>query len=391
MINHLTPVDYGIFVSLIAILSLFAQVADSMSPFIINYAAIYFAKNELGKAKTLFFKITKAASLIGVVILLLFILFSRQIGDFLNIHDQFLIVIIAFTICLSFIGTVNRGFIQAKLSFTFLTVIVFLGAVVKFSSGVLFVSNGLRVGGALMAFVVSFLVPYLLSFLPLRAILSKHQVKEHIDLSKMLKYGYSAVIAFFALTAFITTDVVLVKHFFSPELAGLYAGMTIFGKIIFFFSAPIGSVMFPLIVQKYAKNENYHSDFRLATFLIFLPSFFLTILFFFDPAFIIQLVIRDRHEYLAGTEYLGLIGIFFSLYSLNFVITSFYFSIQKTFIYLPILFCAILQGLLIWFFHTTLMQVYLISIFTSGLLLGMLLLYYFKINSSRQQRVLHSN
>ncbi|MDP3940768.1 MAG: hypothetical protein Q8Q49_00505, partial [bacterium] len=182
------------------------------------------------------------------------------------------------------------------------------------------------------------------------------------------------------LTAFTTTDVLLVKHFFAPSTAGLYAGLTIFGKIIFFFSAPIGSVMFPMIVQKYAKKENYHGDFRLASFLIFLPSFLLTVIFFVDPRLVINIVVRSREEYLAGTAYLGLIGVFFSLYSLNFVITSFYLSIQKTFVYIPILVCALLQGVLIWIFHSSLLQVYYSSIFTSGLLLAALLLYYLKIS-----------
>ncbi|MBI2442973.1 MAG: hypothetical protein HYV40_03660, partial [Candidatus Levybacteria bacterium] len=48
MVRNLTPVDYGVLVGLIALITLFAQVADSITPFIVNYAAIYFAVGELG-------------------------------------------------------------------------------------------------------------------------------------------------------------------------------------------------------------------------------------------------------------------------------------------------------------------------------------------------------
>src|SRR3989344_268813 len=68
MINNLTPIDYGVLVSLISILALFSQVADSMTPFIVNYAAIYFAKKELGKVKSLFFKVTKIALFVGGIV-----------------------------------------------------------------------------------------------------------------------------------------------------------------------------------------------------------------------------------------------------------------------------------------------------------------------------------
>ena len=52
---------------------------------------------------------------------------------------------------------------------------------------------------------------------------------------------------------------ILVKHFFSPHDAGIYAGLSLIGRVIFFFSAPIASVMFPVIVQKYARKENYEN------------------------------------------------------------------------------------------------------------------------------------
>lgn len=383
MVRNLTPVDYGVLVGLIAIITLLAQMADSITPFVVNYAAIYFAVGELGKAKTLFFKILKLSIAIGIVVLLVFVVFASPIGSFLKIQNPTNIMIAGLCIFFGFLSTLNRAFLQAKLAFIYLAIIVFVASFIKFLSGVFFIGQGLGVQGALFAFILAFFIPYLISFIPLKQLLHRSQLKEKIELRKMMKFGIGSVISVFAVTAFVTTDILLVKHFFSPSLAGLYAGMTIVGKIVYFFSAPIGSVMFPLIVQKYAKKQNYHTDFRLALVLIGLPSILLTSVYFLLPDLVIQFVMK-RDEYLTAAPYIGFVGIFFTFYSLITVMVNFFLSIQKTYIFLPVLVFALLQGVGIWFLHDSLMQVLTVSMLASGLLLLTLLLYYFKLSFSKR-------
>lgn len=379
MVRNLTPVDYGVLVGLIALITLFAQVADSITPFIVNYAAIYFAVGELGKAKTLFFKAMKLSTAIGIGVLLMFIVFAAPIGVFLKIQNPITIMIAGFCILFGFLSTLNRAFLQAKLAFTYLAIIVFVGSLIKFGSGVFFIDLGLGVQGALFAFILAFFVPYLISFIPLRQFLHPSQQKEKVELRKMMRFGVGSVLTIFAITAFITTDILLVKHFFLPEEAGLYAGSTIMGKIVYFFSAPIVSVMFPLIVQKYAKQQNYHNDFRFALLLVFFPSIVLTLLYFFMPEFVIRFVMK-RESYLETASYIGYMGIFYTLYAAITLVANFFLSIQRSHIYLPILFFALLQGGGIWFLHSSPVEVLMVSISTSGLLLLTLLLYYIKIS-----------
>lgn len=382
MLHNLTSIEYGTLVGLISIITLFSQVADAITPFIVNYAAIYFAVGELGKAKTLFFKATKLSTSVGLVLFLVLVLFTPTIGSFLKIQDPTLIILSAICVFSGYLGIVNRAFLQAKLSFAFLALIVFVGSFMKFTTAVFFVDMGFGVQGAFYAFIIAFIVPYLISFIPLRNLLKPEQLREHIELRKMMKFGFGSVIAVFAVTAFITTDILLVKHFFNPQSAGLYAGMTIVGKIIYFFSAPIGSVMFPLIVQKYAKKQNYHSDFRLALFLVGLPSLLLTSGYFLFPDLVIQFVMK-REEYLAAAPYIGYVGIFFTFYSLITVMVNFFLSIQRTYVFIPVLAFSLLQAAGIWFFHASLYQVLFVSIVASGLLLLTLLLYYLRISFTK--------
>ena len=73
----------------------------------------------------------------------------------------------------------------------------------------------------------------------------------------------------------ITMDLILVKHFFSDQDAGVYATLSILGKIIYFAASPVASVMFPIVAGKHAKGEKYF-EFLLMSLLItiFLSQYF---------------------------------------------------------------------------------------------------------------------
>lgn len=389
MLRNLTATDYGVLVSLISIITLFAYMAESFTPSVVNFASIFFVRKEIGKVKSLFVKIAVVSALLGFSILVSFMLFSQPISHFLNIQDSYLFIVTGFCILFAFLGVVNKSFLQAKLAFFPIAIIIVLGSASKLATGVFFVLSDLRVYGALFAFMISFFLPYLFSFVPLRFLFNGKVKKEAIDVSKLFSFGFPAALSILGLTFFITIDILLVKHFFNPTTAGLYAGISVVAKIIFFFSAPIGTVMFPLIVRKHANKEDYHKDFFLALILILLPSLGLTIIYFLFPELIIRFVMK-RSEYQAGVGILGFFGLYLTIYSLLYVITNFYLSIQKTKVYLPIFFFVLLQTVGIWLYHDSLSSVLFVSLSATSLLLLVLLLYYWKVIYKNRSTIMPS-
>lgn len=158
----------------------------------------------------------------------------------------------------------------------------------------------------------------------------------------------------------------------------MYAALSIIGKVIFFFSAPIATVMFPLIVQKFTRKENYHNIFHLSLLLVLLPSLALTVFYFLFPIFTIQLFF-NRPEYNAAAPLLGWYGILMTLYSVNNILINFLLSIKKTSVYIPILIGAFLQIGLILYFHRSFAEIIAISISILSLLIVILLLYYLRL------------
>lgn len=377
MSRNLTVSDYGIMASLNSFILIFALIAESFVPTIVHFAGTYLAKGEPEKVRGIFFQANKMAVFFGGLSLLFFILFAENLDKFFNVNNNFLFILVGAVVFFGFMGSLNRGILQAKLSFKYISFVNAFASVVRLSVGVLLVFLGYKVTGALSAFLISFFTIYVLVVIPLRNLLKNNGSSFSVDFKKLFSYGSLSSIALFCLTFLITSDLLLVKHFFPPKEAGVYAGLSLIGRVIYFFSAPVVTVMFPLIVQKYTRSENYHNTFRLSLLFVFLSSGFLTALYFLFPQFVIRIFLKNT-EYLVVSSYLGYFGIFMTLYIMLYVYTNFYLSIKKTKVYLPILFSAILQAVLIWFFHKTFFEVIMISMFATALPLVLLVVYYFK-------------
>ncbi|HSW88339.1 MAG TPA: oligosaccharide flippase family protein [Candidatus Saccharimonadales bacterium] len=381
MSRNLTVSDYGILASLVSILSLALVIANAAVPMIINFAAHYFAKNDLASVRGLFRKVTMYYIYVGAFLFLLFLVFPLQIGKFFNIHQTFLIILCGLCIFIAFIGMVTQALLQAKLSFGFLSVSSFIAALTKLVFGVVFFMIGWGIAGAMGAMFVSLVISYLITFYPLRFLFSKDLHTPTFNMKELVTYGAPAAIASFCVTLFISTDIILIKHFFSPDAAGIYAGLSLVGRVIFFLTSPIGMVMFPLISQKYAKKENYNNTFLLSLIIVLIPSLAITIFYFLFPAYSINIFIKKK-EYLQAANLLGFFGIFITVYSLLGVFTSFFLSIKKTKIWIPISLAALAQLILIWLYHQTFLQIITISLTVTSMLLIFFVFYYFRIQKS---------
>lgn len=379
MSRNLTPQDYGSLISLISLITLVSIPIGSVIPAIINFSAPHFAKLDYLVVKTFFLKIIKPVIFISLVILLIFTAFSKQIGGFFKITDVSLIIIVGFSIAILYIGAISNALLQSKLEFKFISLLNLISVLIKVAIGVALVMLGLQVKGAMLAYFVSIIIPFIIGFVPLRFIFKKgEQVISKVHFKDIIPYGIPAAFATFGLASFISTDILLVKHFYSPTDAGMYAILSLIGKAIFYFTAPITTVMFPLIIQKHTKNEDFNNIFKMAVVLVAVPSILISTFYFVEPQLAVKLFIK-RDVFFSTSNILGIYGIFITIYSLISLFVYYFLSIKKTKVYLPVIFSAILQAILINFYHSSLLQVILISIAISGLLLIGLSVYYLKV------------
>lgn len=373
--------DYGIFSSLFSLLILFTIPAQSLSAIVVRYATSFFAKKEEERAGAFYLKSLRYLIVFNVLFNFVFILLFPVISSFLKVDRVGLFLLVGITVSMFYLATLNLAFIQSLLRFKLLGFLYVIAGFGKLISGIALVYLGFNVYGAIFAtFIFSFL-DFAFGFIPLKEIIRKASKSVNLGTKDFTSYAIPAGVAVISLSSFISTDVILVKHYFSSIEAGLYGGLSLIGKVIFYFTGPIAIAMFPLIVRRHTTDKKFINLFYLSCLLVLVPSALITVFYFALPDFTINIFLGGR-EYLSMAPYLGLFGIFLTIFSLNNVFVNFFLSIKKTRISGVVFLMAILQISLINLFHKDFYQIIYVSISSSTLLLIFLIFYYLKTSES---------
>jgi O-antigen/teichoic acid export membrane protein len=329
---------------------------------------------------------TQITILIALLILLGFIIFSVQISTFLHINNIWYVIVVGGIISFSYLSFVNSAFIQGFLKFNFLALINVAGSSIKLLAGIALVLIGMRVFGALGGIFLMTFGAFIIGFFPIRQVFSQFKNnKEKIPLKEIVLYALPTILIVFSLISFTSTDVILVKHFFNPQDAAVYGGLSLLGKVIFYFTSMIPAVMFPLLIKRYNSGKNFNSLFYLALFLVLIPSVSITAFYFVFPKFVINLFFSGKAAYMMIAGYAGLFGIFLTLFSLTNVCVNFFLSLNKTKIAPLVVGASALQIILICIFHNNFYQVITDSIVASLILFIALVIYYLFLFANPQK------
>lgn len=373
--RNLSYSDYGVYVSLLSLFSLAVMPGQSLNAIIVRFATHFHSTNEREKYSAFYKKTFSLLSIYGIALLLLSIAISGQMSSFLRISDSKLIIFVALLVLANYLLTLNIGYLSSLLRFKEISLSYIISGIVKISAGIALVMFGFKVYGALGSILFLVGVQFIYTLIFLRKYIDFRVKNVELPIIDMFKYAVPTSVALFSLYSFVSLDVLLVKHFFSADEAGLYGGLSLVGKVIFYFTLPIPAVMFPLVVKRFAKKESYSKLLYMALLIVFVASSAITALYYLFPSLTLGIFLGGN-EYLKVAPLLGLFGVFLTIYSLNNVFVTYFLSIRKMKVSIPVLIFAVTQVVLISLFHRTFAEVILISIAASVLLLSSLVLYY---------------
>jgi len=365
----LGPVAYSELAVVLSLIGLLSIIPSSLGPFIVRYVSS--SKNELaikGLVNWLNYKFFIFSLIIAAVIAI----GSFFIASFLNIRNPLTISISAIAFLFLLPSVLNRSVLQGLLRFKHIVLSVLAENGTKLVMGLLFVYLGFSVVGAIFGLVLAALSAWIVSRIFIKDFFKK-PFGPSPDTSGILSFSIPVLVQLVAVTSLFSTDLILVKHFFSATEAGIYAALSTLGKIIFFGAGPITNVMFPLVSKKSAENKSYNK--------VFFYSFILTISLITGILLIYWLFPVTTINILYGSSYLGAthlliwFGIFSALYTLSFMLINFHLSLGKVKVVVLPLIAAALQIIGIMFFHNTLDEVIQVSIGVTALLFISLLIY----------------
>lgn len=322
----LGPEEYGVLGSLFAIVYFVQFGLGTFNKVISKYSSEFSGQKKFGALKYLIRRSILKIILYGAVGLVLFVFLSPFIADYMKLESSFEVILVGVLSYISIIYSVIDGALNGLQKFVWQNISGSLNVFFKFFVAVLLVYLGFGVTGALVALIIAALVGVIISSFPLYNTLKRIKEEKFIS-SKVYRYAVPVALSSVIPILMITLDQVLVKHYFSSEIAGHYAAAGNIAKIIWFGSGFFVMAIFPKITNLIAQKKDAS---RLLVKSIAYTSTLATmgiIAYFVMPTFIVNLLYGS--EYLDIVSYIGFFGLAMGLFSVGQIFITYNLAAEK--------------------------------------------------------------
>jgi len=358
MARMLGPAAFGNISAAVTMLMLASAITLSFQ----MVCAKFVARNESLPAKAAVYgTLRRKAWAVSLLVGAALVLARNPIASYLNIPDARLIAVLAVGIAAYAPLGVRRGALQGLCSFGRVSGSFIIEALVRFGAGVLLVALGYGILGAVGAISAAVLAAS--TFPRMRREL---HVRPAEGIPASFHEGVQAIVFFVGQVVINNIDILLVKHYFAADVAGLYAAVALVGRVLYFLSWSVVSAMFP--VSAAARENDEDSDVILLPLLLVVGLSVLVVLVLnLFPHLVMSVIFGGRFS--GGGPLLTLYAIATALYALGVVLMTYEMSrrIANTG-WLQLLFSGLLV-VAIGIFHHSLREVIVVQIVLMGILL----------------------
>ena len=324
---------------------------------------------------------TKYSLFIGILLGTAIMVFSTQLQNIFKTESSTMFLIFGLGLPIYFVMSVNRGLYQGKNTLNKLSITyqfeMLSRLLITFALILLFplVSSSILISiGIVVSFVLG-LFPFQKSLIKMKSMSTKALL------------DHKSILIFFGLTAFYeftqiiinNSDIMLVKHYFDNEQAGLYASLALIGRVVYFVAWMFVMLLLPKVIQLKKDGKNTLPIlFKYVSWITLLSAVIVIITKLF-PVFVIQIMFGE--QYLAIAPLLWKYALATSIFAIANIFAYYFLSVKK---YIPVIISAILglsQIVLIIFFHNSLEQVVFMQIIAMVLLLIFQSIYFFYQNN----------
>jgi O-antigen/teichoic acid export membrane protein len=373
--SRLTPQDYGLLESFIALTYFFGVPVQAFTFSIVK--TITQSREE--KIPSIVRSLEKKAFSISFVFWIIMVALLPVLRKTLQFEGSYLYLFFSLQAFFVFIPVVYTATLQAKLKFLHLTLLGVVVSSLKILTALLFVSLGLRVGGALAGFLVTGIGTvvigwYLVNhFWPAK----KDALLELRLPTHFWRYSSLSLFVNLFLISLYSIDIILARYFLSSYDSGIYSATSVLGKIILFVTNTVMIVAFPLFTKHRYYHEKIRKIYSLA--LILVTSMVAVGIFGYHlmPDFITSVLYKA--EYIETAQFLPLFSIFIGLLSVFVLSIQFLLALEKNACLWFAGFAALLQIILIVINHATVSAIIQSSIASIAITLMLVLAYNYRL------------
>ena len=321
-------------------------------------------------------KMFKNATMFGVLLGVIVVIFSTQLQFFFKTSTSIMFVIFGLGIPFYFLMSVNRGVFQGKKELTSLS-ITYQGEMISrlLITFLLFwlleIEYSILISvGIFCSFIVA-LFPFKFK----KFIFFKSMNLEAGEKKRVLRFF--TITAFYELTQIIinNSDILLVKHYFLQVDAGLYASLALIGRVVYFIAWMFVMLLLPTVIElKKDGKSTVPILLKYLSYITAIASLIIVSCFLF-PQQIINILFGS--EYISIAPLLWKYALATGIFAVSNIFAYYYLSLDT---YIPVILSGLfgmLQVVCIVFFHNSLDQVVHVQIVIMILLMIMQLSFFF--------------
>lgn len=295
----------------------------------------------------------------GIIATAIMALLSPLLAQLLRINSPWPLLAGSLALLLLFLRPVTDGALQGIQHFVGLGSVQITQALLRLVLTITLIWLGWQSPGAVVSLPLASAGALLLALWLLRPYFGITGGTEGVQ---PVSWHYSAttLVGLLAFALLVNVDAMMVKRFFTEQVAGNYSPIITLGKMNLFVPLGIGLVLFPKATQRQASGRDARPVLLLALAVTLLPGFFLTFVYFLVPGLIVETIFTDA--YADPGIVLGLVGLATTLFAgvniwLNYALAQ----AQRTFVY-ALAAVVLFQIAAIVLFHDTFHQIALILV-----------------------------
>lgn len=345
----------------------------------------YYAKKDYSNIKIFFSSSVKILAMIAIVLSLIGIAVSPILKSFLHINSILAIIVTILGITIGSLYPTLIGITAGLQKFVHQSIILVTGGISKTIVAII-LSLAFGVTGAVSGNLALSITQFIVGFILVSALLHSYQPTNLQPINFPWKFFLSACFSTLAFGSFLSTDVIVIKHFLTDitlngsdiDVPSLYSALSLFGRIIYYLTFTFATVLLPLSAYSKAKDGKQLqvlSKIMGLTLMCLIP---LLILYFAVPDLLIKFSFGEK--YLPVSKYLGSYGVAVSFYAIASLLNNYFLSLKKIVYAVIPAFFAVTQIILIFFFHESIAD-FIKVLFSVNLLMLISFAIYFILES----------
>lgn len=338
----------GLFSSLLFIalipMGAFAQAITHKSAFLLGR----YSKNQ---AITYFYSANGIGMNFALVVTLIYLLATPFLAGFFKVDSLVPFIIFVPVWLLAIINTNITGYLSGILSFSKAAFLLFISALTKAAIAYILIQSNLQ-EYILLAITGSLIIEFIFAWSFVTE--NKPSLLERNEKKFEWSFFFSAVLTGISTVSFLALDVILAKHFLSPQDAGKYALLSLVGKMTFFISSILLPFVLPIISKNLGEGKDGSKTFALLYASIFTLSAGAFVIFGLFGFMTVPILLGDKT--LPILHLLPLYVLTIVIFSITLPIVT-YFQAKKQHLYAVASFgISVLEVILVSVFHANLEQ-----------------------------------